>query len=244
MLVVILPYSLVFLFLSILYILLEGLQTGQFFPQKEFSLPFLLLIFLKLSPALTAFFFILFTKPDWSLFYILLLITFFFFALGDLFMEFTKLIGLLSFALGHLIILSGYIFVLITVNELIYNQVLGFLILACLLFFLLTIGSFLFLFYLSHTPFPEKFRHYRFFVYFYAFLLSTHLLTACLLTFILFSTIPGIIVISLGVFFFIFSDIIIMIREFYFTPSKSVLLIMGPYYLALYLISLQTLFLY
>ncbi|MBD3190663.1 MAG: hypothetical protein GF308_08460 [Candidatus Heimdallarchaeota archaeon] len=242
--IVTISYTIIFVLTSALYILLESFRTEEIRLKKEITLPIVPLTILKMMPAILAIIFTIITMPKTSVLYIILPITFFLFAIGDFFMEIQKPIGILSFGLGHITISTGYVFALIEVKEEIIANKIGFIIFGVIIVLILTIDAFFFTRYLSRSSYPEKYQRYKYVALFYESLLSLHLVVASLLTFAVFKINPGIIVIALGILLFTISDKIIMIREFHFKPRKSVLLIMAAYYLALFSISLQTIFQY
>lgn len=235
-------YLILFCLLSILYIVLESLQTGEIDIEKDLTLPIISMTILKMTPTVLTVLFVIFSIPEKTVLYILLPITLFLFVIGDLFMEIKKVIGAAAYGSGHLVITSAYLYTLVQFKEEIIARKLGFSIFSSIIVLIVILGILLFTRYISKTEKTERYEKYRYLVPLYDILLSLHLISALLLTFIGFKQNAGIIVISIGIICFWFSDKIIFIREFYTKPKNSVIIIMSTYYLALLLISLQVLF--
>lgn len=232
-------YTVLFFVTSILYISFKTFlrpKVETFLASSKITSYVNILTLLKAIPLVLAIFFAYFLRSDRSLLYMGIIIGLLFCLLGDYFIDRTFIEGMLMFAIAHIFFIISFLYVIdvhLTSFTLQDFGIMGFITL------LIVIYDYFFLKYLRMLNMPDK---YITPITGYTLLISLMLASSIWLAYT--TTIANIVLLPIGALFFVLSDSLIALREF---SSKeinySVLSIMGSYYIAIFLISLTTLFL-
>lgn len=193
------------------------------------------LMLLKSLPLILAIIFSFLLKKTSSDVYTGIFFALLFCFLGDYFIDRNLIQGMLFFAMAHIFLIISFVYS--TLLHLVILQTYDYLLLITLTVLIL-VYDYTFVRYLMMIKIPEK---YNLPIAFYSLLISMMFASTIWLTYI--SGIGELIILPIGAFSFMISDTIIAIREF--RPkqiSNSVVKIMGPYYLAIFLLSLATMY--
>ncbi len=191
---------------------------------------------LKAIPLLLAVVFSYLLKMEKSELYLGIIVALAFCLLGDFFIDKSLIQGMLMFAIAHIFFLFTFIYGISI--HLVNFQPNDFIILS-ILTSIVIIYDYVFLRYLLMLKVPEKYHSP---LIIYTLMISAVFATAIWLSYIV--TIGQVIILPLGMFLFIISDSLIALREFSGKDiPNSVVKIMGSYYVAIFLISLTTMFL-
>ncbi len=184
---------------------------------------------IKPIPAGLAALFVFVMRPSPSLFYLVMVVGLTFCLLGDIGMEIGLLPGLGLFMIGHISFITAFLSQSLSlgITPVVHVPLIGFTIFA-LVYFILLVRYLL--------PGLGKFRVP---VLIYALVISAMLVASFLLW--LTSGTPNGILVTFGATIFVISDSLIGIREFHHKFSQPTIKILGTYYLAIFLLSLNVL---
>lgn len=191
---------------------------------------------LKAIPLLLAIFFAYVLKTEQSMLYLGVIVALFFCLLGDFFIDKSLIQGMLMFSIAHIFLLFTFVYGISI--HLVNFQPNDFIVLSSLTSLIL-MYDYVFLRYLLMLKVPPQ---YNLPLIIYTLLISSVLVSTIFLAYIV--PIGQVVLLPLGMILFVLSDSMIAIREFSRKEmSHSVTKIMGSYYIAIFLLSLTTMFL-
>jgi len=227
-------YALGFWSFAFLFMVLKSARDGETAFGSGFASRMSLapLLLIKAVPAGLAAFFVLILRPSASLFYLLMVVALVLCLLGDIGKGVGLLPGIGLFALAHVAFITAFVTQSLTLG-------LTFLWIAVTggVFVLMLIYVYLLHRYLQSSK--KGLGRFQVPVLFYSLLISIMLCTSILLWLLSAALYGSIIVI--GAFLFVVSDSLIAVKEFHHRFSKAELKILGAYYSAIFLFSLNVL---
>ncbi len=238
-------YTFAVLITSIIYILLYSSKRQEFLTSAEKiqKIPTLAIRLGKIIPTLIVLFFVIFSVPQFDIFFIMIIITFIFCLLGDLGIIFNVFLGLVLFFTAHSLFFASYLTQILKfdVSQLLSNGTfiaLGIFIVVSLIVAVLIIR------YMNNKINENHSKPWKIKLALFSYLsiLFLHSISSFIIAYNYFKIKPGIIVIFIGSILFFVSDFLISVREFHHKQKYSVLYIMSTYYSALLLISFITYF--
>lgn len=232
-------YFLLYFASAVVYILVKTIfkQKAENILQSRSIISYTnVLSLLKGIPLLVAILFAYVLKTKKSDLYLGVIVALLFCLLGDFFIDKNLIQGMVMFSIAHMFFLFTFVYGISI--HLVNFQPNDFIVLSSLTSLIL-MYDYVFLRYLLMLKVPQQ---YNAPLIIYTILISSVLISAIFLAYIV--PIGQIVLLPLGMILFILSDSMIAIREFSGKEMRhSVTKIMGSYYIAIFLISLTTLFL-
>lgn len=232
-------YSVLFFVTSLVYISFKTFLKPRFEPflsSNKIISYINVLTLLKAIPLVLAILFAYFLRSERSVLYLGIIIGLLFCLLGDYFIDRTFIEGMLMFAIAHVFFIISFLYgidVHLTSFTLQDFGLMGFITL------LIVIYDFFFLKYLRMLNIPDK---YVTPITGYTILISLMLASSIWLAYT--AAIAEVVILPIGALLFVSSDSLIAIREFSGKEiDYSVLKVMGTYYMAIFCISIITMFL-
>lgn len=189
--------------------------------------------FAKTLPSGLAALFVLFFRPSAAPFYLLMVVGLFFCFLGDIGMEISLLPGIGLFALAQITFTFTFLSQSLALGLPLSTLAFSFLAIPVLLIYALYLIRYL-------QSSDEGLGKLRIPIYVYTLVISM-MLYASFLLWMTSGTLQGVILV-IGALSFVISDSLIGVREFHHYFSWAALKVMGTYFLALFLISLNVLY--
>ncbi|MFX1563652.1 MAG: lysoplasmalogenase family protein [Promethearchaeota archaeon] len=227
-------YSIAFWIFALVFTLISSIQDDEISIKSDLikKMPRPVSILIKAVPAGLAIIFIFLLRPSDAIFYFLMMLGLLFCLLGDVGMEIGLLPGLGLFALAQIDF---------TVTFLLQSLALGIttnsILLLGLTIFIVAVYAILLLRYLHSSE--AGLGKFRIPILFYACVISAMLCSSVLL-WVTSGVLQGIVIVA-GATIFVISDSLIGTREFHHKISKAAIKVMGTYYLAIFLLSLNVL---
>jgi uncharacterized membrane protein YhhN len=228
------PFTIVFCVFAFLFILIRSIKDDELSMKSDRvkQLHSGITILVKIVPTSLAFLMVVLFRPSPSLFYLIMAMGLFFCILGDFAMEINILPGLGIFAIVHIIYIIAFLY-----QTIILGTTMTLVLITGAVLVISLIYAYFLIRYLNSSD--QGLGKMKVPVQFYAILISLMLSTSVL--FWLTANNPLGILIVLGALVFVTSDSLIGVREFHHHFKFAALAVMGTYYLAIFLLSMNIL---
>lgn len=233
-------YFLTFLVSAAIFLALKTTTLGSTKNQEEDTTSnsiIRILPVLKGLPVLLAviFSYLLASRKTESTFVIGIMLALLLCLIGDYLIDKSFIKGMMAFGLGHIVFTISFSYGIILNDSNITQTT---VILLSVLIVIIAVYGILFIKYLSMLQVPKKYFNP---IKVYIFLISLMFLTATSLAYL--KDVEKLIFLPIGALLFVFSDSTIALREFRPKEMKySVIKVMAPYYLAIFCLSLTTMY--